>query len=88
VPPRFVAVVPGSLAFHAGLRAGDELAQLDDADVRDWGGDRLAPLLAMRPLNLRVIRQAQLADGQMEPQSPGNLASLDDIQLELGNSPV
>jgi hypothetical protein len=86
VPPKFVAVIPGSLAYLAGLRAGDELAQVDQADVRDWGGDRIAPLLAMRPLHLSVIRVAgQLQDGQVGSQAPG-MASLDDIQLELDNN--
>jgi membrane-associated protease RseP (regulator of RpoE activity) len=51
VPPRFVVVTPGSIAHRAGLRAGDELAQIDQADVRDWPGDRIAPLLGLRPLN-------------------------------------
>ena len=44
VSPRFVVVTPGSIAHRAGLRAGDELAQIDQADVRDWPGDRIAPL--------------------------------------------
>jgi hypothetical protein len=87
VPPRFVVVTPGSIAHRAGLRAGDELAQIDQADVRDWPGDRIAPLLGLRPLNLRVIRAAQLADVAQDPYSPGGLASLEDVQLELSNSP-
>jgi hypothetical protein len=82
IPPRFVAVVPGSLAFLAGLRTGDELAEIDRADVRDWGGERIAPLLAMRPLSLRVLRPGQLTDG-----AGVGVASLDDVQLELSNSP-
>merc|ERR1719235_2393610 len=84
VPPRFVAVIPGSLAYLAGLRAGDELAQIDEADVRDWSGERIAPLLAMRPLNLRVLRQGQ---PDLVGAAGGGMASLEDVQLELGNSP-
>jgi hypothetical protein len=84
VPPRFVTVIQGSLAYLAGLRTGDELAKIDDADVRDWGGERIAPLLAMRPLNLRVLRQGE---SDLVGNAEGGVASLQDVQLELGNSP-
>ena len=69
-------VIQESVAFNAGVRAGDIIVQIDDEHISNWGELVLAKELASnRTADVLVARKNELISIQLEPaQSWGMVA--------------
>ena len=61
-------VIQESVAFNAGIKAGDMVVQIDDNYIANWGDLVLAKELASnRPADVLVVRDAKLVRVQLAP---------------------